>query len=49
MYIRINRYFRFNEITLEKISLISQKTGLNISLIKKNIQKLKIFKNISHI
>ena len=39
-YGRINIYFRFNKITLEKINFIAEKTGLNSSIIINNIKKL---------
>jgi len=38
-YSRINFYFHFNKITLEKINFIALKTGLNISLLKKKYIK----------
>ena len=36
-YLRLNLYFRFNKITMEKINYISQKANLNASIIIKNI------------
>ena len=36
--LRIKRYFKFNKITLEKIKLIENKTGLNLSNYKKKIK-----------
>ena len=47
-YERIDFYFKFNKITLEKINFIALRTGLNISLLKEKYKKkinLKIFKN----
>ena len=38
---RIKRYFRFNKITLKKINFIAQKTGINTSIIKETIKKIK--------
>ena len=38
-YLRLNIYFRFNKITLEKIKFIAEKSGLNSSIIINNIQK----------
>ena len=37
---RIQIYFSFNKITKEKINYIEKRTNLNLSLIKKNINKI---------
>ena len=37
IYRRVNYYFRFNKIILEKINLIKQKTGLNLRIVKNRL------------
>ena len=40
-YKRINFYFKFNKITPEKIYFIANKSALNISILLKNLKKVK--------
>ena len=39
-YFRINFYFRFNKITMEKINFIVEKAHINFSLLMHNLKKL---------
>ena len=45
-YAKINDYFSINKFTLEKINLIGKKTNLNISEIKENIIRKKLYNNL---
>ena len=48
-YAKINDYFSINKNTIEKINIIAKKTNLNISKIKENIEKKKMYNNLFHI